>query len=286
MRQKILILTLVIVLITSTGICSYANDSQQDSGQDNSQTTDFVLDEDELNLSDAQVAEYEDAANALADEIKDAKPSDYTKIIKRETSNLEITEAIAEIAADYTECTGETPNVSLDCGELIQTYNLDENTSLEVTPLYVAIEEFTLTNEQETTNSETICSKGLDFFVSEVYAGAVTKSVGGRSTKTFYAVGYGYKMITMSVGMYFYYDGKRAWYKSDFDAYWVKHIGGALVQVQDWNEKKETNGTSYQGWCGGVFGEGIVIEGNLITLSSKYLTTKVSCSKNGVITRT
>jgi hypothetical protein len=34
MRQKILILTLVIVLITSTGIYSYANDNQQDSGQD------------------------------------------------------------------------------------------------------------------------------------------------------------------------------------------------------------------------------------------------------------
>jgi hypothetical protein len=244
------------------------------------------LGEEELNLSDTQVAEYEDAANTLADEIKDAKPSDYTKIIKRETSNLQITEKISEIAADYTECTGETPNVSIDCDELIQTYNLDENTSLEVTPLYVAIEEFTVTNEQETTNSETIFSKVLDLFVSEVYAGTVTKSVGGRSTKTFYAVGYGYKMITMSVGMYFFYDGKKAWHKSDFDAYWVKHIGGTLVQVQDWNEKKETCGTSYQGWCSGVFGEGIVIEGNLITLSSKYLMTKVSCSKNGVITRT
>jgi hypothetical protein len=77
-----------------------------------------------------------------------------------------------------------------------------------VTPLYVAIEEFTVANEQGTTNSKSIFPKVLDLLVSEVYAGTVTKSVGGRSTKTFYAVGYGYKMITMSVGMYFFYDGK------------------------------------------------------------------------------
>lgn len=285
MRRKLFTLTLVIVLIMSTATSSYANEIQQDFGHANSQTTELVLDETELDLSKTEIAEYINAAEALANEIKDAKPSEYTKIIKKETKNLAITETIGQIAGEYIEETGETPNVSIDCNELIQTYKLDKNTSLEVTPLYVSIEEFTLNPKSESMISASI-SKFFNLFVSEAYAGTATKSIGGRSTKTYYAVGYGYKMITMSVGMYFFYDGKKAWYKSDFDAYWVKHFGGALMQVQDWNEKKETSGTAYQGICRGVFGEGLVIEGNLITLSSKYLIAKVSCSKNGVITRT
>jgi hypothetical protein len=286
MRRKLFTLTLVIVLIMSTVISSYANVIQQEAGQANSETTDLVLDETELDLSGTQISEYEDAADALAKEIKDAKPSEYTKIIKRETRNLEITETIGEIAGDYTEETGKVPNVSVDCDDLIQTYKLDGNTSLEVTPLYISIEEFTLNPETESNEGVTIISKVANLFVSEAYAGTATKSIGARSTKTYYAVGYGYKLLTMSVGMYFFYDGKKAWYKSDFDAYWVKYMGGALIQVQDWSEKKETSGSSYQGLCSGVFGEGLVIEGNLITLSSKYLLAKVSCSKNGVITRT
>ena len=286
MRRKLFILTLIIVLIMSTVISSYANDIQQDSGQANLETTDLFLDENELALSDTQVTEYEEASNALAKEIKDAQPSEYSKIIKQETCNLEITETIGEIAGDFTEETDIIPNVSIECDDLIQTYKLDENTSLEVTPLYVSIEEFTLNPESESNESATILSKVFNLFVSEAYAGTTTKSIGGRSTKTYYAVGYGYKMLTMSVGMYFFYDGNKAWYKSDFDAYWVKYMGGALIQVQDWNEKKETSGTAYQGLCSGVFGEGLVIEGNLISFSSKYLTAKVSCSKNGVITRT
>lgn len=286
MKYKLFILLLIAAFFMSSTVSTYAVDTQQNVEQQGSETTDLVIDESCLDLSKSEMIEYEVAADALGEELKEAQPNEYSQIIRSVTSNLEITEKIGDIAGEYTDNTNEIPSVSLDCDELIQTYQLDLNTSVEVTPLYVAVEEFQINNNQDEHESDSLVSKVISLFVDEAYAGTAVKSIGGRSTKTFYATGYGYKMLTMSVGMYFCYDGTKAWYKSDFDAYWVKYFGGALIQVQDWNERREASGSSYQGWCSGVFGEGIVIEGNLLSLSSKYLKVKVSCSKDGVITRT
>lgn len=80
--------------------------------------------------------------------------------------------------------------------------------------------------------------------------------------------------------------GSTASYKSDFDAYFKKHLGGTIFSVANWKKVREKSGTSYQGWCSGVFGEGIVINGNLISLINNYIRQVVKCDKNGNITRT
>jgi hypothetical protein len=302
MKKKIAILVAVIMLIMVPvpvladtqqtvdsnqlpDIVSTDNALSQAPQQVDTSTPDLVINEDTLDLTSSQIQEYKENADNLAEELKTADSSDISQIIRTETTDNEITNMISDMAGEYTDETGDIPVVAMDYDVLVETYNLDKNTTLEVTPLYIVVDTLTETDDLASANSNdsnfvsTLVSGVKDFFISETYA--TTHSKSGEYSKAFYAVGYGYKLFTITVAMDFYYNGTHAWYKSDFDAHWTRSVGGALYNVEDWTEKREANGTSYQGWCSGVFGEGVVVSGNLISLSSSYIKVKLSCDKDG-----
>ena len=80
----------------------------------------------------------------------------------------------------------------------------------------------------------------------------------------------------------FYYNGKKAWYKSGFDA-WYTRDALSVWQVSNWKKKKEQNGKSYTAWCAGNFHMGLEVKGVGVVLDDKYIKHKITCNKKGKI---
>jgi len=258
--------------------------------QSDLKTPDLVVTEDSLDLTEAQIQEYQETSENLAEALATADSSEVSEIIRDMTADTEVTIMISDMADQYYDENGEIPVVKVEGEILNETYVIDENRSIEITPTYVIIDELNILEDAPIADASNgglvsdIMSSIKDLFVIEAHAATYSKAA--RYDAHVYAVLYGYELFTMSVVMDFYYNNTKAWYKGNFDAYWKKTVGGLLIMCGGWDKGHEAYGTSYQGFCSGVFGEGVVIGGNLIAPFSNYFKATLKCNKDGGISRT
>lgn len=107
-------------------------------------------------------------------------------------------------------------------------------------------------------------------------------SVWGQAYKDYYDMT-GWYMLTMAVGSGFSYNGSRASYYGNFEAYY-KRGKYVILDVSNWEKGHESVGTSYRAHASGNFSYGIKYDGNEVIFGEVYLRHQVMCDRNGKIT--
>ncbi|MCI9596079.1 MAG: hypothetical protein HFE75_02040 [Firmicutes bacterium] len=270
-NKKVFIILAVFILYMSSASTVFATEGTiSDPFSFEKQKGDAVeLTKEMLNLSQNEHKQIKHDYQDLAQAINAAGKDNVEEVIKKHSSDDLLIKKIEAIAGTYRKNSSLIPHFSIKDSDLVTEYKFN-NQNIEIGPHYVAVEETTGDRPQMRLTA----------------AKATKKTKGGCATRIYYAKPYGYKLFEISVGLYFYYDGTKASYKSDFDAYYKRYLGSALYSVSNWRKKRETAGTSYQGWCGGNFSEGITIKGNGLVWFDYVVKHKVKCSKSGNITRT
>lgn len=273
MIKKRICLLLVTMLLATSSVCiSYADDSNSISTSDDMINSDVVTNID-VNLENLELSESEESSIKtdnldLARKIAIAEESDISSIIQEECKDDILLEKLVDIAKEEKEESGKTACISLSGNGIVETYETDKRI-VEVGPLYVAVEEKNATEVNEDDQISTL---------------ATTSTKTGTAKRIYYAKPWGYKMLTVCVTLKFSYNGTKASYHSNFDAYYKRHLGAALYSVTNWKEGKEAAGTSYQGYCRGNFSEGITIKGTGVTWIEYYIKHNIKCSKTGNLT--
>lgn len=247
-----------------------------------------------LDLTKKEEKQYTNFQDGMVAELKNNNIEDYNKVIKNYYKNhTDIAgEKIEEEMGDATEITNKEninidPDIVQDLGE---TYQLDDSTTVEINPLYVAVETFDEGKEQNEPNilapkdEKTFASQVKDLFISDVFA-ASTKSKSATAKKTYYADS-GLKNFTVSLTCKFYYNGKKAWYKSGLDSYYKRHGWVSPWSVSGFKQSRESDGNSYTAKCSGKFYIQIGFKGLGFTVLDYYVKHTLTCSKTGVIKRT
>lgn len=106
-------------------------------------------------------------------------------------------------------------------------------------------------------------------------------SVWGQAYKDYYAIS-GKYIFTVAVGTGFSYDGQKASYYGNFEAYYKRGMIN-IWQVSDWDKGHEQIGTSYRAYASGIFHYGFEAEGNQVLFREIYIRHQVECDKNGNI---
>ena len=124
-------------------------------------------------------------------------------------------------------------------------------------------------------------------FSVEVYPSQISLlasgTVFGSATKEYYSAA-GVNIFTISVSSTFSYNGTKASYYSGFDAYYTRGFL-SIWQVSNWVSGKETVGYSYSAYAKGNFHFGLEVNGVGIVIQDFYIKHTVTCSKDGVISR-
>lgn len=209
-NKKVFILLTTFILCIASTATAFATDSTSITAIAPT-TTAIEITKDTLKLNKNEDRQIMKSYDTLAKELNTADDENIEQIIRNNTKNDLLTNKIETLSRIYKKENNATPHFSIQDSNLIKEYEFEDK-NIEVGPHYVAIEEQT----EESPQIQPLATK---------------KTKGGRATRTYYAKPYGYKLFTVSVGMYFYYNGKKATYKSDFDAYYKRYLGGTLYSV-------------------------------------------------------
>jgi hypothetical protein len=248
-------------------------------------TEQIQIDTESLDLDQGDLLEYEQYSDGLAAELRSAGVDSIGKIIKEYNLN---NDCIVNEKVDLLieECDSDVMKATID-GELKETYRIDAQTTVTITPLYIAEEEFikgTPKDEGYVPEPIVIADKIISFFIDSASAATATKSSGTVYAKRSIYNRFGVLSVSTHVQCNFYYNGSKAWYKSNFDGYYIRGFL-TLWGCSQWDKWKEVNGTSYTATARGVFCWGVQYEGNGIIIDEAVCRAKITCSKDGVITK-
>lgn len=243
------------------------------------------LDTESLDLDQSDLKEYEEFSDGLAAELRNADGESIGEVIKEYNLSNDCT--VNDKADQVIDaCESNVMEATID-GELKETYRIDEQTTVTITPLYIAEEEFikgTPKDEGYVPEPLTIGDKIINLFIDSAYAASVTKSTGTIYAKRSIYNRFGQMMVSVHTQCNFYYDGSKAWYKSGFDSYYTRGLF-TLWGCSQWDKWKEASGTSYTATARGVFCWGLQYEGNGLIVDEAVCRVKITCSKNGIITK-
>lgn len=237
------------------------------------ETNTVLVNEAMLEINQADIVEYVAFSDSLADKLKVAESEDYDSVIQEYfASNANpVFESVLEVIDNNTSAESilylNVPSEFIEKYE--ETYEIDDNTMLIVTPTYIVIDTLTTANTSDS--------------LASTAAAAATSSTSGVSSKTYYGL-LGNKLFSLAVECGFYYDGSSAWYKDGFDYYYSK---GTLSfwKVTNWKGWKEKSGTSYKAYCAGNFSWGVKYQDNELIFQDIYCKNTVSCTKDGLVSR-
>lgn len=169
--------------------------------------------------------------------------------------------------------------------ELTYTFPISDQVVFEITPMYVSLEVV----EQECESKEITADLNTDTAANTKAAAAkaTTKSTPGNSTKKLYRGGT--KIATCKVSCNFYYNGKKAWYKSGLKgslkinapANW-KRLSGAAYRSQ----YSSTDKSYWAYYSGKVACYGSLMYGLVpVKLETVLIRAGVVCTKTGYVYR-
>lgn len=243
------------------------------------------IDTESLDLDQGDIQEYEQYSDGLAAEIRKADGDGIGVIIKEYNANNVCTvNEKTDMLID--ECDGDVMKATVD-GDLKETYRIDAQTTITITPLYIAEEEFIRgipKDEGYLPEPITIADKIISLFIDSASAASYTKSTGTVYAKRSIYNRFGQMSVSTHVQCNFYYNGSKAWYKSNFDGYYTRGLL-TLWGCSQWEKWKEANGTSYTATARGVFCWGVQYEGNGLIVDEAVCRAKITCSKDGIITK-
>jgi hypothetical protein len=243
------------------------------------------VDAESLDLDHRDLQEYEQYADGLADVLRNADGKNISKVIYEYKLNNDcVVDEKVELLLD--ECDNDAMKATIDA-DLKETYRIDPQTTITITPLYIAEEEFiqgTPQDEGYVPEPITIADKIISFFIDSASAATTTKSTGTVYAKRSIYNRFGILSVSTHVQCNFYYNGSKAWYKSNFDGYYTRGFL-TLWGCSQWDKSKEACGTSYTATARGVFCWGLQYEGNGLIVEEAVCRAKITCSKDGVITK-
>lgn len=279
MRKKIILSILSVMLLTSI-VPAYADISTIDT----SEQKEVTIDKKTLKVDKEDKNEYEEYTVELAEKLKKGDEKEYSNIIKK-FHDKNACDVINKAEKKMTLTRGESVNLDID-PSLTKTYQLDEERSVTISPLFITTETFYKEKGKDEPFVEppkSLATTISDFFIQPSYA-AATKSTGTiYARRGEYAIT-GTKLVSVHVQCNFYYNGSKAWYKSNFDGYY--RVGTlTLFQKDQWRKWREASGKSYTATSRGVFTISFTLFGQKITMRNLVLRAKISCSKNGKITK-
>ena len=261
--KKILSLVLAVTMICGLSNLVYSSDVLGAS------KTIVELNEDTLKITQYDINNFEEFANKLALDLSHAKEDEYDSIIQQAYQSgdniigLKAKNVIQKSLLNYFNDILLKTSKSL-IEDNVKVVTTDEDNTFLITPMYVVHDKLEVPKEV-------------------VMSRAKTKEKFARNTKTAY--GYlGNKLFDVTVECRFNYNGKKAWYKSDFDYYYSKGFL-SIWQVSNWSGGHEASGTSYQAKCSGNFHYGLEYEGNGLVVQDIYCRNTITCSKNGNISK-
>ncbi|SCK03128.1 Uncharacterised protein [uncultured Eubacterium sp.] len=218
-----------------------------------------------LDVTQKDIKEYDEYAEGIVEKLKSADKSEYPGIIKEysENNSCKVKEA-ADSLAQSIEDSNKTVVANVD-NRLEKTYEISDTESITVTPFYVAEEEL----YQDKASAVTTATKKS------------TGTIYARRTLTSWV---GLKIVSVHVQCDFFYNGSKAWYKSNFDSHYER---GNLSpwSCSQWSAVKEASGTSYTARARGVFCYGLQYEGNGLVIQEEPCRAQITCSKTGKITK-
>ena len=289
MKKRFLALALVISLISSGSDTTYASETTNDAALTESDQT-IVIESDDINLNKAEQESYTECMDNLADEIKDSKSTDYSAIIQEYVENNDCS-AQQEIEQSIFETVSDSSNNSENCqielsedvlDDYSESYVIDNTTSITVTPLYIEVTNIECLDD-DSTSEDSLIGEILSYYTTDVNA-ATTKTKKYAESKDYYSW-VGLKSFTIGLSCNFYYNGKKAWYKSGLDGFYTRGIL-SIWQVSNWKVGKESDGTSYMAYCSGNFHYGFEYKGVGIVIQEKYIRHRMTCNKNGNVSVT
>lgn len=294
MKRILAIIMSAMIAVSMLSTLAFAADEDTNSNSETRVETESVSNDDEyvkiengdINISKNEKNEFKKLTQDVAKAILKDDSKKVSKTIKSATSNSKNSDALDTINDEIvsvvkSDCSNPEPNIILSekfCDDFEYTYKSDD-TEIVMNPLYIEVTEFDESLQKE--KERKMFSAVTDLIGSEVYAASKTKSRICSEKKTYYSWA-GLKIFTIGMDCNFYYNGKKAWYKSGFDAWYTR---GALSvwQVSNWKKKKEQNGKSYTAWCAGNFHMGLEVKGVGVVLDDKYIKHKITCNKKGKI---
>lgn len=289
-KRKLAVVTLVFSMVFSIPVSAFASVTIQNTIPQNLDS--ITINRNSLDATKKDLKEYEKYTADLAQELKHADKSEYSQIIKKFNQNRScaIREAADELVADVNErSTIEKSSYIVNVDEeLKKTYTLNDTETVTITPLYIAEEEFRKDpGEDESKISGPLhrCEKGKNIFMDSAYAANKTKSTGTIYARRTIKSWVGLKIVSVHVQCNFYYNGKSAWYKSNFDSHYERGSGLNPWTCSQWRSKKEKDGSAYTAWARGVFCYGIQYEGNGLIIQETVCKARITCSKTGKITK-
>jgi len=290
------IAALILVFTTMLGTITVFATDPSISAED-----EVFINEEELEITKTESMDYFEFSDNLAKEIKDCSNGDYDSLVEDYFDSN--TNPIYEKVEQVVEANANEEGLYLDVDddfyeEYETTYDVDNETTLVVTPTYLVIETFSQDADSIISNLSTESSTvgaslnpinllstlsinekpsyTIDFL-------ATTKSVSGTATKTYYSW-IGLKMFTLSVTCTFNYNGSKAWYKSGFDYYYSRG-SFSTWQVSNWRGWKEASGTNFRAYCSGNFHYGFEYQGVGLVIQDIYCKNTISCNKSGTISK-
>ena len=271
----------IILSLVFTTVPVYANGIS-----DITPTTEQVqIDTESLDLDQGDLQEYEQYSDGLAAEIRNADGDGIGEVIKEYNANNVCTvNEKTDLLID--ECDSDVMKATID-GDLKETYLIDAQTTITITPLYIAEEEFikgTPKDEGYVQEPITIADKIISLFIDSASAASSTKSTGTVYAKRSIYNRFGQMSVSTHVQCNFYYNGSKAWYKNNFDGYYTRGLL-TLWGCSQWEKWREANGTSYTASARGVFCWGVQYEGNGLIVDEAVCRAKITCSKDGIITK-
>lgn len=108
-------------------------------------------------------------------------------------------------------------------------------------------------------------------------------AVWGQAYKDYYSW-IGLHIFSVAVCSSFGYNGKKAYYNGNFDAYYERGFL-SIWQVSNWSKWKESVGSSYKINASGNFHYGFEVDGIGIVIQDLYIKQSVTCDKHGNITQ-
>jgi hypothetical protein len=252
--------------------------------------SDVILTAENVKLTKSEAKEYESFKDGLVDELCQASPENYSKIIVAYYQNNEnvLSEKIDECIDERTAV--DSPVIAVDNSldeKYGATFVIDENTSIVITPKFLYLDVIEINDIIKSTQSEaTSVSQSIkDMIFVEAYA-ASTKyiSVATRRTAFLTVAGNSIELASVHTGGEIAYNGSKATHSSGNYAYYERALPNVTVgQVQTWNEAY--SGTSWHYKMLGVVSGKITIVGTTITVPSTAISCEVIVSKTGDVTK-
>lgn len=226
---------------------------------------------DDIELTENQKTEYDKLCTEMANAI--GSSSNYEKAIQDFTNSNDCSSQeavlnciIAKVLAANDNDFG-LPEVSLDNSitkEFERTFTINKTTKVTVSPTQIIVTKNKLTKKRVKSKKKTWAQNYSE-------------------NQTYYSWK-GLKAYTIGMKCSFYYNGKKAWYKSGFDGSYKPYGDGIQYQMTEWKEKHKQSGKKHIAEVSGNLQHGIESNESAVIFENQYVKHLVTCSKNGKVT--